>query len=139
MDVAFGTLLKRGDGATPTENFTTIAEIVNVEPSLSKDEIEGTHHASPGAWKQFKPGLKEGELAFEGNYLPSDPTHNAATGLLNDFNDGHVGNYQIAFSGGSGVEWTFPAFIREFNPAAPVEGKLGLSGTFRIAGQPTLE
>lgn len=137
MEVAFGTLLKRGDGAVP-EVFTTIAELVNVEPSLTKDEIEGTHHTSPGTWKQFKPGLKEGEVSVEGNYLPTDPTHNRAAGLLKDFDDGTIRNYQIVFPIG-GVDWIFPGFLREFNPAAPVEGKLGLSGTFRLAGQPTLE
>jgi len=137
MDVAFGTLLQRGDGGNP-ENFTTVAELANIEPSLSKDEIEGTHHTSPGAWKQFKPGLKEGEIAFEGNYLPTDPTHNAALGLLADFNTGAIRNYKILFPVG-GVEWIAPMFLREFNPAAPVEDKLGLSGTFRLAGQPTLE
>jgi len=137
MEVAFGTLLKRGDGAVP-EVFTTIAEIVSVEPSLTKDEIEGTNHSSPGGWKQFKPGLKEGEIAFEGNYLPTDPTHNAANGLLKDFNDGVIRNHQIVFPVG-GVAWIFPSFLREFNPAAPVEDKLGLAGTFRLTGQPTLE
>jgi predicted secreted protein len=137
MDVAFGTLLQRGDGANP-ENFTTVAELANIEPSLSKGEIDGTHHTSPGAWKQFKPGLKEGEIAFEGNYLPTDPTHNAALGLLADFNTGVIRNYKIVFPVG-GVEWIAPMFLREFNPAAPVEDKLGLSGTFRLAGQPTLE
>jgi predicted secreted protein len=137
MEIAFGTLLQRGDGGSP-EAFTSVAELANIEPSLSKDEIEGTHHTSPGAWKQFKPGLKEGEIAFEGNYLPTDPTHNAAVGLLADFNSGVIRNYKVVFSIG-GVEWIAPMFLREFNPAAPVEDKLGLSGTFRIAGQPTLE
>lgn len=138
MDVAFGTLLKRGNGDGPPETFTAVAEVVAVNPTLTKDEIDGTHHASPGGWRQWKPGLKSGEVAFEGNYLPSDPTHNAAAGVLKDFNDGTIKNYQISFPGSS-VEWTFPAFPREFNPAAPVEGKLGLAGTFRISGQPTLE
>jgi predicted secreted protein len=138
MDKAFGTLLQRGDGATPAENFATVAELANVEPALSKDEIEGTHHQSPGGWKQFKPGLKEGEISFEGNYLPTDPTHNASLGLLKDFADGSIRNYRVLFPIG-GIKWTAPAFLREFNPAAPVEGKLGLSGTFRLAGEPTLE
>jgi predicted secreted protein len=136
MDVAFGTLLQRGDGAVP-EAFTNIAELNNVDGPISRDEIDGTHHQSPGAWRQFKPGLKSMEITFEGNYLPSDPTHNAANGMLKDFNDGVVKNYRILWP--NGVKWTAPAFLREFDPAAPVDDKIGMSGTFRVAGQPTLE
>ena len=58
--------------------------------------------------------------------------------LLADFNSGMIRNYKVVFPIG-GVEWIAPMFLREFNPAAPVEDKLGLSGTFRLAGQPTLE
>jgi hypothetical protein len=136
MDHGYGTLLKRGDGAMP-EVFTPIAEVVNIDVPLSRDELDGTHHQSPNAWRQFKPGLKSGEVSFEGNYLPSDPTHDAATGLAKDFNDPLIHNYQIEWP--TGEKWTCPAFLREFNPAAPVEDKLGMSGTFRIAGEPILE
>jgi hypothetical protein len=137
MEVAFGTLLQRGDGGAP-EAFTTIAELSNVDGPITRDEIDGTHHTSPGAWRQFKPGLKSMEITFEGNYLPSDPTHNAANGLLKDFDSGVIKNYRILWPGGT-VKWTAPVFLREFDPAAPVDDKIGMSGTFRVAGQPTLE
>lgn len=136
MDVAFGALLQRGDGAVP-ENFTTVAELANISAPISRDEIDGTHHQSPGGWRQFKPGLKSGEISFEGNYLANDPSHNAATGMLADFNSGVIRNYRITWPGTS-VVWLAPAFLREFEPEAPVEDKLGMSGTLRIAGQPTL-
>ena len=105
---------------------------------ITRDEIDGTHHSSPGAWRQWKPGLKSMEITFEGNYLPTDPTHDAATGLLADFDAGSVKNYRIEWPIG-GVTWTAPAFLRDFDPAAPVDDKIGMSGTFRVSGQPTLE
>jgi hypothetical protein len=49
-----------------------------------------------------------------------------------------IKNYRILWPGGA-VKWTAPAFLREFDPAAPVDDKIGMSGTFRVAGQPTLE
>lgn len=133
----FGALLKRGDGAVP-ENFTTIAEISNLSAPISREEIDGTHHTSPGGWREFKPGLKQAEFSFEGNYLPADPSHNASVGLLADFNSGVTRNYRIEWPG-TNVKWTAPAFLREFEPNAPVDDKLGMSGTFRVAGQMTLE
>ena len=137
MDVAFGTLLQRGNGATP-EDFTTVAELVNVNPSVSRDEIDGTHHQSPGAWRQFKPSLKSAEIAFEANYLANDPTQNASTGILSDFNNGVIRNYRILWPG-TGKKWSAPCFLREFDAEAQVEDKLGLSGTFRVAGEIILE
>ena len=106
METAFGTLLKRGDGGSP-EAFTTIAELSNVDGPITRDEIDGTHHSSPGAWRQWKPGLKSMEITFEGNYLPTDPTHDAATGLLADFDAGSIKNYRIEWPIG-GVTWTAP-------------------------------
>jgi predicted secreted protein len=138
MDVAFGTLLQRGDGASPTENFATVAEITNVSVSVSRDEIDGSHHQSPGGWRQFKPSLKSAEIAFEANYLPDDPTHDAATGVLSDFDAGVIRNYRILWPE-TEKKWSAPVFLREFDAEAPVEDKLGLTGTFRVAGEITLE
>ncbi len=137
MDAAFGTLLKRGNGATP-EVFTTVAELTSVKCSVKRDELDGTHHQSPGAWRGFKPSLKSAEIAFEANYLANDPTQDASTGILSDFNNGTIRNYQIEWPV-SGAKWTAPVFLREFDAEGPVEDKLGLSGTFRVCGEMTLE
>jgi predicted secreted protein len=137
MDVGFGTLLKRGDGGSP-ETFVAVAEVVSIDCPLSRDEIDGTHHQSTNGWREFKPGLKSMEISFEGNYLPDDPTHNAAAGLIKDFADPDLHNYRIEWPV-AGVKWTASAFLREFDPAAPVEDKLGMSGTLRVSGEPTLE
>jgi hypothetical protein len=137
MEVGFGTLLERGDGATPTEAFTAVAEVVNIDMPLAKDAIEGTHQQSPGRWRQFKPGLISGEITFEGNYLPGNATHDSATGLMADFRSHVIKNYRISFV--SGEKWVLPSFLRDFNPSAPVDDKLGMAGTLQIAEEPTFE
>jgi len=139
METAFGTLLQRGDGATPTENFTTIAELSSVQAPISRSEIDGSHFQSPGAWMQFKPGMKSAEISFEGNWLPGNPTQNASTGMLADFNSGVIRNYRIVWRGEEVGVWEAPAFLREFEPGGSTDDKLAMSGTFRVAGEMDME
>lgn len=99
---AFGTLLQRGDGVTPTEAFTTIAELTNIEvPAAESDILDVTHHTSPGAYKEYVLGLKDGgEVTLEGNYVPTDATQRYSTGLLADNASGVLRHFRLIFSDG---------------------------------------
>ena len=134
---AKGTLIKLGDGASP-EVFTTIAEVTNIGgPEIEQDSLDVSHHGVD--YKQFVGGLKDGgEVALELNYLPADGTHNAATGLLKDLNDGVLRTFQLVFTDTSLTTWVFSALVTRFAPGAPVDGKLGLSVTLKVSGTPTL-
>lgn len=65
------TLLKMGDGNSP-EVFTTIGEVVRIDPIAQKKEsIEVTHMLSTA--KEFIGGLTEGqEISFTCNFLPTN-------------------------------------------------------------------
>lgn len=137
---AFGTLLKKGDGGSPTESFTTIAEVTNIGgPSLSLDAIEITSHSSTGGWREFIGGLLAGgEVSFEINYDPVGATHDASTGLIYDMTNRTVGNFQLVFPDTGNTTWSFAALVTAFEPSEPVDDKLAASVTLKVSGQPTL-
>lgn len=135
----FGTLLQIGDGATPTENFTTIAEVRDISgPALALNTVEVTHHGSPGHFAEFVgTTLSGGEVTFTINFLPTHPTHNAATGLLADMLSRTVRNFQLVFPDPGATTWSFSALVTAFTPAEPVQDALTASVTLQITGEPT--
>jgi len=136
---AFGTLLKIGDGGEP-ETFTTIAEVTDISgPSLSADTIDVTSHDSPGGYREFIQGLKDaGEVTFTINFIPTEATHDASTGLLKDYNDGTLRNFQLVFPDPGNTTWSFAAVVTGFEPSEPTDDKLSADVTLKISGQPTL-
>lgn len=136
---AYGTLLKAGDGASP-ETFTTIAEVRN-GPGLgfSVDDIEVTNHDSTNAWKEFIPGLLDaGEVSFSINFLPTNATHSASAGILNDMQDRTVRNFQLVMSDGSSATWNFTGYYKGFNANFPPESQIEAEVTIKVTGEPTL-
>lgn len=76
----YGTLVKMGDGGSPSETFTTIGELTgDIEfDGMESEEIEVTTHnnAINGRAKEKLPGLIDpGNLQFDINYVASDVTH----------------------------------------------------------------
>ena len=136
---AFGTLLQRGDGATP-ESFTTIGEVGDIEgPELETDTEDVTNHSSTGGYEEvIGTILRTGEVTFPVNYIPTNATHNATTGLLLDWKNKTLRNFQLVFPDGSSTTWSFSAIVTAFAPQAPVAGKLGADVTLKLSGQPTL-
>jgi len=137
---SFGTLLKIGDGGSPTEVFTTIAEVLDISgPALALGTEDGTHHSSPGGWRQKIATLLDGgEVSLEIQYDPAGATHNAATGLIADMVNRTLRNFKIVFPNVGNTTWAFAAYVTGFEPSAPVEGKLTASVGMTVSGQPTL-
>lgn len=131
----FGAQLKRGDGATPTEVFTAIADPTNISgPGLSRETIDVTSHGSPDGWMQFLGGLKDGgEVSVDVNYDPGN--HDA---LVADFDDSAPRHYQIVFPDDQATTWSFGAILTGFEPEAPYDDKLAASLTFKVSGKPTI-
>lgn len=136
---AFGTLLKKGDGATP-ENFTTVAEVTNIGgPALSMATVDVTCHTSPGAYAEKIPTIKNaGQVRVDVHFVPAAVTHGGASGLLADYQNRTLRNWQIVWPDAASTTWSFAAYIVAFEPAAPVDGKLAAAVTLDITGQPTL-
>jgi predicted secreted protein len=135
---AFGTLFKRGNGATPTEVFTTIANVTNISgPERTRDTIEVTSHDSPEQWKEFLGGLKDGgELSLDINYDPSETTHD----LDDDFDDVNPRNYKIVILPGTDDEhtWSIKGILTKLGDEFPHDDKMARSMTVKVTGKPNL-
>lgn len=137
---SFGTLLKIGDGATPIEGFTTIAEVRDIGgPKLEQGTEEVTHHGSPGGWREFIGTLlSAGEVTFDLNFIPTEATHNPSTGLIADLKNRVKRNFKIVLPNPGATTWAFTALVTGFESEEPVEGSLSASVTLMVTGQPTL-
>lgn len=133
---AYGTLLLRGDAATP-EVFTEIAEVTNISgPNWALDALDMTSHSSSGD-REFVGGLIDGgEITLELNFIPTDGTQDMTTGVLADLIARTQHNYQLQFSDSllDPTVYEFVAFPTAFEPGSAVDGKLSGSVTFKVTG-----
>lgn len=129
----FGTLLKRGDGATPTEVFTTIAGVSNISgPSISREVLDVSAHDSANGYREFLGGIKDpGEVSCDINYDPD--VHDV---FVDDLDDVNPRNYKIQFPGGA--VWSFPAILTGFEVSAPFDDKLSATLTLKVTGKPVI-
>lgn len=137
--IGLGTLLKIGDGALP-ENFSAIAEVKDITgPGLSREFAEFTHQQSSGGYREYKPTFKNsGDVTFKCNFLPDDTTQGfATTGLLKDYEDGVLRNFELLFPDAGATKASFAAYVANIQPTAPVGSALELNVTLRITGPVT--
>ncbi|QBF32145.1 phage tail tube protein [Thalassococcus sp. S3] len=123
--IGYGSKFKRG-----TES---VGEVTSIgPPSLSRDTIDATHMESPGKWREFIAGLKDGgEVSCD---IQSKPSTAAYQAMVADFDNDDPVAYAIEFPDGS--KWSFSAFITGMETSDPLEDKIETSATFKITGQP---
>lgn len=133
----FGTLLKIGDGGGP-ETFTTIAEVTDLSgPELGTETIDMTNHSSANATKEKIAGLKEiGPLSFAVNWIPSHATHSYSAGLVKDWYNRTIRNFQVLWP--NGTTWQGPALVTKVGPSAPIDDKLAADVELTPTGAWTL-
>lgn len=140
--IGYGTLLKRGNGASP-EVFTPVAEITSITPPQAEsDDVEVTHMESPGRTKEYIAGMVEaGEAAFKGNWIPGNATQDHLVGVLADQKAGTVRNWQIVVPPGTaapaGLTWSFSGYVKKFNPDISVSDKLSFDASIKVSGAST--
>jgi hypothetical protein len=115
----YACVLQMGDGATP-ENFTSIAEVINVPPpGIDNPTTEGTSHGSGGYREFISTKLKEvPEFTFDIQFIPTAATHNVTTGLLSKVISGAVTNFKFIFPNVGATTWPFAAIVSKFAPAS---------------------
>ena len=128
-----GTLLQMGNGATPTEVFTTIAEVKDSPgPNNTGATEDVTNHDSAG-WVEHVPTLKDGgEVTFAINYYSA-----ATQDALETDRDALTGrNWKIVLSVGGALKDTraFKGYVTGTQFNAPVAGVLTADITIRITG-----
>jgi hypothetical protein len=135
---AKGLQLQMGDGATPTEAFTAVANLGDLTgPGAALDTVEVTHHGSPA--KEFAATILDGgEVSVSINYDPAEATHkNAAGGLIYVMEQKLLKNFKIVFADTGASVLAFAAFVVGFEPEGPVAGKLAAKIKLRISGAVT--
>ncbi len=137
---SFGTLFQRGDGVTPTEGFTTVAEVKDIDaPELSRSVHDVTHQQSPDGYNEKIGGIRDGgEVSFTLNFLPGNATQDATTGLISDLHTDTKRNYRLVFPDADGTTWTFPGLVTSFKAKAPVDGALEADVTVTVCGKPVI-
>ncbi|MBR1230204.1 phage tail protein [Bradyrhizobium sp. AUGA SZCCT0176] len=135
--IGYQTLFKTGNGAAP-EVFTTLAEVTGITPpAMARDTVDATHEESPGAWREFIAGLKDGgEVSLELNFVPGGSAALALTAELDLDGPSAVKNRQILFPDGS--YFSFAGILTGFEPDAPLDDKMAASVTFKVSGKPSL-
>lgn len=127
--IGYGTLFKVRT-ATGPDVYTTIGEQTNVTPyGIAVDSVDATHELSPGAWREFIPGLKDGgEVSIDLNYVPGGEAEATLMSLL-----GTTQVCRVVFPNGAKAD--FEAFITEMSPEAPIDDKMAMSITLKISGE----
>lgn len=138
--IAQGLQFQYGDGASPTEGFTALAEFVDLPtaPNFTVESREVTTFNSPNDFREYKAGMKNpGTLGIAMHFIPGDPDDTWLQGL---FAAPVTGNYRIIWPtevGGTGSarRWSFAAFPTNQAPAAGIGDVMINTVTFQISGQ----
>lgn len=128
--IGHGITLDLADIATPTV-FTYIAEVFDITlPSDTTDTPDATHQQSPNRTREFIEGLTDpGELSFEMNLVPG-----SASDLYLIAAKGQRKWARATFP--NGVQVLFVGIRQAYEKAAPTDGKMTASVTFKVSGDP---
>lgn len=140
---AIGTLIKMGDSATPTETFTTISEVRDIDgPKMTASTIDVTNHSTVGAFEEFIPGfLSAGTIDFEMNHIISDDVQNdlEAAYLARDrFNIQIVLPEDVDSTPEADRTSQMQVFVASMGRRSPVKGALTRNVSLQVVGAPTL-
>jgi len=134
----YGTLLKMGDGASPTETFTTIAEVGDLEaPEITLNTEDATSQDSGGWEEAIGTTLTGGEPSFEINWRPTNGTHDETTGMLYVILNRVKKNWKLVLPN-TAKTFSFAALVTGFKPKQPVAGKLTAEIKLKITGPVTV-
>jgi len=136
--VGTGTFIKIGNGLNGASvSWTTIAEVKDIDgPALARTIIDATSHDSAGR-KEKKPGVKDaGSVSFEMNFLPQNATQSFTSGLLFDFKNDSLRDFQLIFNDPATTIFQFVGIVKDFAPKAPVDGVLTAKITLELTGTP---
>lgn len=133
----YGTLVHRGNGASP-EAFEVLGEVGDIKgPNLDSEELDGTDQQSLGGFKEKVQGLRDGgTISFQINWLPETQSHQ---NLFADYYSGIPHTYRITFKGAGAFRFVCRAFVKSLPVESVIKGKRTSSVTLTVTGKPTLE
>jgi hypothetical protein len=133
--VANGTLLKHGDGSASPEVFTTVPEVTKLSgPAVKFDLLDATSHDSSGFFREFVPGLADGDdIAFDIHWKPSNAVHKA---LRVDSYARTFRNFKVVFPDATDNTVTVGSYVASIVPKADIGTILEASGSLKVTGLP---
>ncbi len=136
--LANGTQLQKQDPNTLA--WAMISEVRSIQGlDMAQDEKDVTNHSSPNHARERVGTLVDpGQLAFEINYIPSDPTQNEVTGVLGDLVNRNRPQFRLILPNTGQKMFTFPGFVKEFKMKEPVDDVITASLTIRVISFPTI-
>lgn len=129
-----GLLVTFGKVTAPS-TYVPFAETTEINPpEVARDSVQFTHHGSPDAHHEFKPGLSDGgEVSITYNLVPGlydDAV--IATHLASRI----VESWRILFP--NGAQLNFRGFATAHGRATPLDDRMTGSVTFKVTGKPVL-
>lgn len=129
--IGHGTILKRGDAASP-ENFSEVAQILDVNPPKgSADAVETTTYQTTNRARTYIAGLiAYGVVPLKVLY-DRDASHLT---LYGDFKSGEVRYWEVVIPANTAVDqegagaadetWLFQGFVKTFDVLTPLAGRV---------------
>ncbi len=142
----FGAILQRGDGQSP-ENFVAVMGVKSISgPNISRDTHDTTTQAQASNYREFIGGMVDGgELSFEANFLPRDPSQNFSEGgFLAEFDRNSCnsrGNWRVLLPECEGEPEGYielQAIVTGAGFQFPMDDLMSFSGTMKVSGRPNL-
>lgn len=131
--LAQGTLFKI-ESDTSADSFATVPEVMKLGcPNQKFDILDVTSHDSSGGFREYIPGLIDGENATaEVNWVPSNAIH---IQLRDDSLDRTLKSFQFVFpGGGTGATLDVTAYVVGINPQADAGAVLRETVTCKVTG-----
>jgi len=130
--IGYGTKIAIED-APGSGVYVELAEVFNVTPpTIAVADVEATHYQSPGRFREYISGLKEGgEVPVEMNYVPGSATDARLTALQAS---GEVLSMRVTFP--NDVKITFPGKVSTYEASTPVDDRMTITATMKVCGQP---
>lgn len=136
--IGYTAKLQQGNGDGPPETFDDIAEVKSISPPGSAMDVhDATHLNSPDGHREFVAGMIDGgEISGVANYLPTDDTQDATTGVYADQLARTARSYKILFPDGS--HFVASCFVTLWQPGEiNNDGTIDVNFTLKITGKPT--
>lgn len=129
--LGLGTLLKRGDGASP-EVFSTVLEVISIGDFGQENPLVKVTHMNSTA-EEYIYGIPDGvEIPVVVNYKPTDTTH---IGLLADQSNKVTRNFKLVLPTGMGsLTFSFASLVRAWKLNFMPGDVIHASFTLKISG-----
>ena len=123
------------DGASGYDEIAGVMDITGPGISLRTFEM-ATRDATSNFVEHIAGLLDAGELTFAIAYDPDDATHkhSGTTGILGLMLARTLIAFKLAMPDTTPTNWTFSAFVTNFQPKMPIEGGMTADLTLRISG-----